>query len=339
MIHNAAFHLLPGFTGSPTTGSIKPCEIGAERKGGDMFSKRSLVTLILSCLLTSLAISHSYGLATATDSTIRWKFSKGQKYKLKMNQLMTQSMTLQGNPVQTTNNTTTYMTWDVKEVNDEGVALVESTVERMTMSMNTPMGQVEIDTDTESDAAGMATQIGSVVRPMIGVKMTQKMTPRGAISDVQIPEEALAGLKNSQVGQSAMNIDQIKEMSTKVSPVFPEEELKIGDSWNQTSTTKMPIGSIAIDNTYKYEGTTTVDDRLAHRIGITMKMDFPKSEGVEITVSDQDTTGTLYFDQEKGSIIKSEVDQDMTLKIIAGTHEVDQRIEQKMTATFEEVSS
>jgi hypothetical protein len=286
----------------------------------------------------TIAASVCSAQATATDSKIRWKFKAGQKYKLEMKQQMTQSMTVQGNPMKTTNDTTTYMTWNVKDVDQDGVALIESTVERMTMSMNTPMGKVEIDSDNEQDAPGMATQIGSVIRPMVGVKMTQKMTPRGEISDVEIPDEALAGLKKSPMGESAMNADQIKEMSTKVSPIFPEGDLKIGDTWNQSSENSLPIGKIKIDNTYKYEGTTTVDDRLAHRIGITMKMDFPAAEGVDIKVTDQDTKGTLFFDQQQGKIIKSEVDQDMTLHITAGGHEMDQRIEQKMTATFTEVS-
>jgi hypothetical protein len=277
--------------------------------------------------------------ATATDAKLRWKFTKGKKYRLEMKQDMTQNMMMQNQPMETSNKTTTYMTWEVVDVDEAGTAAIESKVERMTMAMNTPMGQFDIDTDEKEDPPGMGAQIAASIRPMIGVTFSQNMDTRGKISDVVIPEGALAGMKN-QMGGMGMSADQLKEMTSKVSPVFPEEDMEIGKSWNQVSESNSPVGTIEVDNTYKYEGTTTVGDELVHRIGIVTKMAFPAEPnemGMMIKVTEQDTKGTLYFSQTKGQLMKSEVDQDMTMNITAAGHDIVQKMKQKVTATFTEV--
>ena len=65
----------------------------------------------------------------------------------------------------------------------------------------------------------------------------------------------------------------------------------------------------------------------------------PNDMGVLIKVTEEDTTGTLYFSQQKGQLMKSEVDQDMTMNITAAGHEIVQKMEQKVTATFSEASA
>ena len=307
-----------------------------------MRANRNSLILLASAIAIVVCSADCFaqGTATATDTKLRWKFTKGQKYRLEMKQDMTQNMVMQDQPMETSNKTTTYMTWEVTDVDDAGSAMIESVVERMTMSMNTPMGQFDIDTDNKEDPPGMGAQVAASIRPMIGVTFSQKMDTRGKISDVVIPEAALAGMKK-QMGGMGMSSDQLTEMTTKVSPVFPEGELEIGKTWNQVSESSSPVGKIKVDNTYKYEGTTTVNDELVHRIGIVTKMAFPDEPnemGMQIKVTDEDTKGTLYFSQTKGQLLKSEVDQNVTMNIKAAGHEIVQDMKQKVTATFTDIT-
>lgn len=298
-----------------------------------------LTVLLASCPLAPVAVSAQ---ATAQEATLRWKFVKGQKYQLKMEQAMTQQMEMQGQPMKTSNNTTTYMTWRVDDVDAAGTASITSTIDRFVMEMDAPMvGQVQVDTDKEQDADGMATQLGGMLRPLVGVEFKQKMSPRGEISEVNIPDGAFAGMQGP-LGQMGMNAQQIEDMCEKVSPKFPAGALEVGQTWKDQSVSETPAGKVEVANDYTYEGTTTVHDRMAHRIGIETKMTFsegPNALGMTIKVTEQDTTGAMFFDVEKGQMIESDVDQKMQLKITAAGHDIQQRMQQKVHATFTEVGS
>ena len=279
--------------------------------------------------------------ATATEAQLKWKFKEGQKYQLKMEQEMTQSMEIQGQPMNTSNNTTTYMTWLVTEVDEGGNASITSTIDRMTMKMNAPMmGNVDIDTDNDEQPAGMAAQIKSAIQPLIGAEFKQKMSPQGEVTDVQIPDGTVADTPGP-TGQMGMNSKQISEMASKVSPKFPTGNVKIGQSWNDKSVSDSPVGQIEVANDYVYEGTTMIDDRLTHRIAVDTRMAFPagpNAMGMTIKVGEQNTKGALFFDADKGQMVKSEVDQDMVLNIGAAGHDIVQHMKQKVRATFTEVS-
>lgn len=275
--------------------------------------------------------------ADTAQGQLRWKFQPGQVYNVLMTQNMKQDMQVAGQPVHSTNNTKMTMRWIVEDVDQDGVATISQTMDRVQMEMEAPMiGKVVVDTDDETDTPGTAAQMAGMFRPMIGAKIKQKMSSRGEILEVNIPDEVLKGFKSSPMGQAGMSADAIKDMTTKASPVLPPGQVEVGQTWSKQGTSRSPVGAISIDNSFTYEGTTVKDDRLLHKIGLKMKMDFEDGEnklGAKITVVDQDSNGTLYFDSDAGHLTGSELDQNMTMNVEVAGQKIVQKIEQTMKTT------
>ncbi len=305
------------------------------------FRHRFSVLLLLVATLAVPISCYSQATTSATDSQLRWKFKKGQKYRVEMTQLMQQNMMMQNQPMDTENNSNTTMTWTVTDVSEDGMASIEATIDRMTIDMKTPMGEFKIDSNEKNDPPGMAQQIGAAIRPMIGVKMQQKVDARGKVHDVVIPEEALAGLPQGPAAGAVMDKNQMQEMITKFSAEFPVKALEVGDTWEQTSKASSPIGELTASSTYNYEGITTIDNKLLHRIGVSMEMAFPdkpNAMGIVVKVVEQDTKGTMFFDQQEGQLVNSEVEQAMKLSISVATHEMQQDIKTTMKILFTDIT-
>src|SRR5690606_1303240 len=125
------------------------------------------------------------------------------------------------------------------------------------------------------------------------------MAPTGKVSDVTIPEEALAGIKGA-VGGAFMSAEQLGQMIQNVSPVFPEQALTPGDSWDRSSESTTPVGVMKTDIHYTYQGTMEIETQTVHRIDIDTKMAFNTPEaGPRIEIGDQNSTGVMLFDNQK----------------------------------------
>lgn len=269
---------------------------------------------------------------------LRWKFTADKNLTVTMTQEMTQEMKVAGQSLTSNMTNKTWSKWHTDSVQDDGVAKILSTVTRVLMVMDNPVtGKMTIDTDKEAAEDGQAAQLDAMIRPMVGVEISNQMSPRGEVSEVIIPEEALAGLKGA-AGGGMLSADQMSEMMQKVSPVFPAKGLVEGDSWDANSEVKTPVGTMKVDSKYTYEGPVQSDGKTLHSIKVEMKMDFVAPEGgPEIEFGDQKSTGIMLFDNAHGRLVRSDVEQSFMLKVNAAPGQVlEQTITQKMSNVVED---
>jgi hypothetical protein len=289
--------------------------------------------------LSALCLTTARAQSPATDSGVqlRWKFEPGMQVAVKVSQQMSMEMNVAGNPIDVNNTSRQVMDWTVREVNAEGIATIASSIRRVQMTLTQPnQGEISYDSQSEEEPTGVAAQLASGVKPLIGVTFTQKMKPSGEVYNVQMPQEALAAMQQGPLGQMGMSGDFIKDLTEKASPEFPAKPLKIGDSWSTQATTKSPAGDMTITNTYTYNGLQK-DTSDVHRIGVKMEMKLAGDgpQGAQIRVAKQNNNGMLLFDNAAGRLLKSELDQDMTLEISVAGQTVQQKLQQLLEVDFE----
>jgi hypothetical protein len=281
--------------------------------------QRFLGMLLLSILFASVV----HG-----DEVIRWKVKKGQKFDVQMIQKMKQEMSVGGRDVNVNNDTVIYMSWDVDNVDEEGLIYMTQTIDRMTMKVSGTQ-DIQFDSADEKEPTGVAATVYNSVKPLIGVKFTQVMTDQGEVKDVTLPEDAIKATKNNPMLAQIFSEDALKEMVTKAAPVMPTEAIKKGHSWTKDADVKSPAGQMGISNTYTYLGPTEVDGQPLEKIGVDLKLEFKGGNpfGAKISVKDQNNKGSILFDNVNGHFSSSEIKQKMTLEITVGPQTINQKLE------------
>lgn len=288
--------------------------------------------LTLTALIAILAFPSN---SIAQEILFRWKLEPGLKLVSEVVQELEQGVPNSSAPV--TQKLTLQQLWEVLSVQPDKSAQVATTLTHAQMSMNIPgAGNVEMDTSKpEEEESGFAKQIGQMFRPMINVACSNQMTPSGKITNVQIPEAALKGFRNIPMGSSMESV--LKDSIEKGSPVFPAEPIKPGHIWSQTHKTKTEVGTLEATNQYVYVGTTTVDRIKLHQFSIVTTMNFAGENtfNAKISIPDQKIEGVLLFDNERGYVYSSELNQRMTMRIeIPDQPVIENKLAQKMKTTF-----
>jgi hypothetical protein len=274
--------------------------------------------------------------STADAVLLRWKFSQGQQYDIVLEQETKQQMSLPTQEMTVSNRMTTMMTWVVKSVDDDGTANLVQIIGRVQMSVDSPQGKIQFDSQDEEHAPAAA-QMARIFEPIIGVDVELTMNDRGEIVDVVFPERALEGVKANPLAAQLMTPEAVKEMTGKASPVLPEGPTGIGQVWLKEGTTSTPVGKLTVKNKYTYEGKSPTNSSV-DVIRVDMEMGFVPGEnavGPKIEVTDQDNSGIVTFNVVEGYLSGSELTQRMSLQIQAAGQSIDQNVQSttRMTVT------
>ena len=286
--------------------------------------------MMITLLATLMLPANSYGQSDSTN--LAWQLPVGRKIDVVMKQTMDMKQSVGGQEINTEMVSTNFMLWNVDKVDEAGIATVNSEIERMTISMDSPQGKFDIDTDSEEELDGTAAAVAAQVTGLVGKKFSQTMNSQGKILSVVMPDEVAAG-------NPMMSKEALSQLIKNASPVFPDKPVAVGESWNQESSTAMPngLGNMKINSTYTYKGPEEMDGMTLDKIVIGMDMQFEPKEGspATIEITSQDTKGQMYFDSVKGHTHKIDVDQNMVMAVTVGPQTIDQTIHSRTEATFE----
>ena len=285
-------------------------------------------------MILMLAIMTLPQIAFGQDSAqtnLVWQLPVGRKIDVVMKQNMDMNQQVGGQELATEMVSTNYMLWEIAEVNDAGIATVNSEIGRMTISVDGPQGKFEIDTDSEEELDGIAAGVADQIKKLIGEQFSQTMNAQGKILSVTMPDEF-------ESGNPMMTKESLSQLIKNASPVFPDKPVAVGETWNQKSETPMPggMGGMKIDSTYTYKGTEDVDGKTLDVVEIAMEMQFVAEEGspIEIEITEQDTKGKMLFNSVKGHTQQINIDQKMTMKVTVGPQTIDQTMHSRTDASF-----
>ncbi|MEM8679276.1 MAG: DUF6263 family protein [Planctomycetota bacterium] len=282
----------------------------------------------------ALALALLVSATADAGKPLKWKLQKGQKFDVVVETSMQQQQNISGQQVDTDNQMKMVMTWDVLDVDSAGVATIEQEMGRITMDMKSPMGEIKFDSEDEEEPSGMAAMLASAIKPMVGIKFVQKLSPYGENLGVEV-----VGQEDGAAGQGPMNPDMLKQMANSAQVPFPEAGVEANETWTaETEVDVPPLGKATTTSTYEYLGEEQRGDATVDVIQVAQKTDFPKSDepnamGMKIDVEDSSSTGKLYFNAEKGHLVGSEIEQKMTATIEAMGQTIDQVQTTKTTTT------
>lgn len=283
--------------------------------------------------------------AVNADKLLRWKLHPGQTLQVQFIQEMGLETKLLDQPVQTSADMAMQMTWQVQRILPEGVAETKQSIDRVWMAMESPGSPpVSYDSAKSEELQGVAKTLADSIEPMLGIEFLQQMDARGEILDVRLTDAAQQKLAQSP-GATDMNDmfskEGLRSLLSQAATVLPEKAVAPGTQWTGTSETKSPVGNLRMENTYIYRGTETRNGRELERIDVTMQVFFDRTDnsvGLKVDVSDQQNSGTMYFDATAGRFVESTIHQKMTLATAVGQQTYQQKLDTQLRMVFTDTS-
>ncbi|HUR66588.1 MAG TPA: DUF6263 family protein [Chitinophagaceae bacterium] len=242
---------------------------------------------------------------------------KGYDYEMTVNmdqEIMGQQMKM---------DMSTYYSMDVAG-DDGSTKTITTAIDRFRMKTAVAGFNVDIDTDKpfvadSSDVMGKSLgALNKVFGAIKGQQFSMKVTAEGKITEVNGFENMGKNIADSlgldgndraemlKQFEGQFNADEIKQSLERVWYIFPNKEVKVGDSWQKSTAMggKMPA---------KYNSTYKVTDIEGDMVTLeeTSKIETRENEAEEIKLSG-DVTGTIVVDSRTGLVVTA--DQDMKIK-------------------------
>jgi hypothetical protein len=224
------------------------------------------------------------------DTKFTLKFNVGDEYSYELTQDSSTKTEFMGRKVEMPSSTEITLTQQVKMV-DQGIADIKLTYDSFNMEMN--VGSKEIP--------------GTMGDEMVGKSIMMRIRENGEIVEPQ-------GIKSMVTLQGPSS--DVSSMFFSLYPIFPDRELKIGESWTQTSEIPESQMGVAVESKYTF---VRKEDRKGYKCAV---IDFTTSMNVKVkgeeamNIEGSGTgKGTCYFAYKKGLIVESSAELDMTMAI------------------------
>ena len=242
-------------------------------------------------LFTFIAVLSVACLACGERATkLTLKFNVGDEHRYELNQDSTTKTEFMGRKVEMPSRTEMTLTQQVKKV-DQGIADIKLTYDSFNMEMN--VGGKEIP--------------GSMGDEMVGKSITMRIRENGEIVEPQ-------GIKSMVTLQGPSS--DVSSMLFNLYPIFPDRALKVGESWTQTSETPQAEMGVAVESQYTF---VRREDRKGYKCAV---IDFTISMNIKVTGEEAMNIegsgtgkGTCYFAYEKGLLVESSAELDLTMAI------------------------
>jgi Family of unknown function (DUF6263) len=297
-------------------------------------------TLFSTVRLALFSASALAVLATTTaqaQTTLRWKFQKGEKLGYVMNQKSVTKMNANNQIIEITTAQVIDTTWVVKDIKTDGLAEVTQSFDRVRFDMDMPGIKVAYDSkDGKLPEGPVGQALGPVLKALAGAEITFNMNGRGEVTDVKVPEQVLTAIKGIQgAGAGGMfSEDGIKKTIMQSTIALPQEPVSRGKNWHQKSEMPTPpIGVTSVDNSYTYQGIDSQGSGRLDRIDVSVDTEIKpdKDAPVQVKLKSQDSKGMLLFDNEKGHLTETTLTQKLEMALTVMGMEITQNQESTST--------
>jgi Family of unknown function (DUF6263) len=292
--------------------------------------KRIILFPAAACFLLSVFMLDACQSAKNSTASKMLKFDleKGKGYDYEM--IINMDQELMGQPVQM--DMTTYYSMDITE-DDGRIKTISSKLERLKMKTAMMGFNIDVDTDVPVDRDTLDVNknpleiVKKVFAALKGIKFSMKVNREGKVTEVigldNLSDKLAAelGLDEGQKAAAAgsldksFNKDEIARNFERFWYIFPNKEVKVGDSWKKTSSVggQMPA---------TYESTYKVTDIEGDMVTLEEKsvISAKKSINENTYESAGEVSGIVTVDSRSGLLVNA--DQEMNMKINSGGMEV-----------------
>ena len=251
---------------------------------------------------------------------VKWKFEKGRE--LRYRHAQKQTMEIAGTAME--QQTAQTHLWTVKDLDDKGVAAIETKVVAVAAKGAGPGG--EYDYDSEKDKEPPQNPQVAMMAKMVGKSFQMKMTPTGKIVELQgydkLVDDLLKDLGDDagpmrEMLKQMLSDDTMKSMMQQMAPMLPEKPVAKGESWKNDFTLKMPmIGGIKFGITSTLADVKDGDAHIAQDWTIELKPDGADKDsplGGAVQIKDSKAKATIIFSLERGCFVSQKMVMQMTM--------------------------
>lgn len=239
-----------------------------------------------------------------------------------------QTLTIAGMDVETSNEAFIVSRSKSGTRSTEGVLVTEDKIDTLQTTLKVQGQEVQFDSGNPDKKADNA-----LLEPVLDMfRATYRMTPRthrdkdNKVVKVEFPEEEFNKL--SDAVKKEFDAEKRKEQAQQETAFLPGKAVKMGDTWEHTSTTSLGGGqTMEFGNEYTYAGTVKEGDKTLHKITSKTKtvkyMLDPNAETpLKVTASElkpTESAGEILIDLEQGQVTKTtnkiRIQGDMSLSI------------------------
>ena len=269
--------------------------------------------------------------ASTDKVSLRFRPREGESYKARMVTDQKISQAVQGQKQEIPQTVSFGFTYNVKEVRDDGTAVVQVSYDSVQFKQEGPMGKIEYDSASPSDS------IHPMVKgfaALVGLGFSMEVTPTGKVVKVEGAGEMLSRMMESidmptPAARAAMEEkmkdqfgDQaLKEMMEQMMAIYPDEPVAIGDSWSKRVVISKGTPMI-MDNTWtlKSRGNGVAVLEVQSKVEPN-----PGAEAMEMGVAKVKQelrgaqSGTIELDEATGWTLRSTLNQKLSGNMVIQT--------------------
>lgn len=292
---------------------------------------------------TAFALTFS---ACKSEEELNLTFSPevSKKYEMSMNYVQDMDMDAMGKM-----KNTIVMTYDlfIKEKDKDQNTIILTTFKKVGFDTKSPQGNISYDSDVKTEPTDMGSaMMANIFGSMIGQSFSMTVDKAGNVTEVTgmeaiftnmiksmgldtIPggEQSIAGFKEQ------FSDEQFKKNFGESFNILPKKEVKIGDTWDITTSSDMMGIEMNSKNTYTLK---EVKDNIAV-VDLVSDFNADKKEGEEGMKMDGTQTGTLKIDITTGMTIESNVTQTINSSQKMMGQEVPMKINGTVKITSKEI--
>jgi hypothetical protein len=202
---------------------------------------------------------------------------------------------------------------------DEEVRKIVTSFDRVKMNMNMVGVEMNFDTDKKAtdEANPLTATMNKIFSVMAGKKFTMRVNAEGKVESVSGLRESMVavldtlGLREGERDEAMaqfnkqFNEESIRSQFERVLYVFPNKEVKVGDSWQKNSAIAGQMGG-------KYNSTYTVKEMDGNMVTLSEKSTISsQEEGVDLQGT---VDGNLLIDSKTGLVVSAEQQLEFTVK-------------------------
>ena len=289
------------------------------------------------CHLVLFAVCLSFALSNTVNAQkkMAWKFEKGQQRESEIVQQITQVV----NGESLGSVATLYVSTLIDDVEADGSAIVTKTITRAAMAIALPGGdKIEYDSAAGEAQEGTVKMFSDALAPLIGRQVQMKVGTNGHASDIKQLNAPTPNKKPASLFSPMVRGGQFEQLLAKSFLVFPEHQLVDSGKWKVSGTSALPLGkaSLTSETAYTYRGTQEENGQVLDRFDAqtTLTIQQPTTEGSPpdtsaapaFKISEQRSSGELLFDSQNSILVRSKVENVLTLAFATATGEVKQNL-------------
>jgi len=233
----------------------------------------------------------------AKSISLRYKLSKNQLFEMNISTRQTISMTMGEQSINILQNVTLDQDAKVADVTENNSFVMDITYKRIQFNQNAMGMEITWDSDnqSENESSPMVQQIAAQLNKTIGKTIQVGIDNLG---------NATSNNKSDVLGET-----NISGFETGMLVVFPENEVKVGDSWEVTVKPD-PANDYSITSVYKL---TAIKGKKA-LISFEGKVSGSEAGG-SMAIINGSISGNSEVDIATGWLLKASVHQDMTMEM------------------------